>query len=138
MAHETQHSAHLVELKQLHHVENKLLQFLPRLAKVVDEPELHDAIVQQIAATRRMVEQLDVILADVGASIDGEGNALMGRLASPLEGSEQLIKTAEFDLALISIARRLDRDEVADLDATDEYPLQAVGANSAPSRNSAS
>ncbi len=63
---ETLRDLYVHELKDLYSAEKQLLKALPKMAKKASTPELRDAFEEHLAVTRRQVERLEDVFAELG------------------------------------------------------------------------
>ncbi len=105
---------YLNELKDLYNAENQLLKALPRMAKAATAPELKAAFTEHLEVTRKQVERLEQIFAELGANPKGKKCKAMEGLIE--EGKEILGEDGApsvIDAALIAAAQRVEHYEMA-------------------------
>lgn len=108
------HKLYVEELKDLYNAENQLLKALPRMAKAATAPKLKAAFTEHLAVTRKQVERLDQIFAELGVSPKGKKCKAMEGLVE--EGKEIMQEDGDpsvIDAALIAAAQRVEHYEMA-------------------------
>lgn len=108
------HDLYVDELKDLYNAENQLLKALPRMAKAASAPELKAAFTEHLDVTRKQVERLDQIFAELGVSPKGKRCKAMEGLVE--EGKEVMAEDGDpsvIDAALIGAAQRVEHYEMA-------------------------
>ena len=104
----------VTELKDLYNAENQLLKALPKMAKAASSPDLKAAFTEHLEVTRRQVERLETIFADLGTSPKGKKCKAMEGLVE--EGKEVIDEDGDpavKDAALIAAAQRVEHYEIA-------------------------
>lgn len=102
------------ELKDLYSAENQILKALPKMAKKASAPELKEAFNEHLEVTRKQVERLDQIFAELEVTPRGKKCKAMEGLVE--EGKEVLQEDGEpavIDAALIACAQRIEHYEMA-------------------------
>jgi len=108
------HDLYVNELKDLYNAENQLLKALPRMAKAATAPELKEAFTEHLDVTRKQVERLDTIFAELGVSPKGKKcKAMEGLVEEGKEVMEEDGDPAVIDAALIAAAQRVEHYEMA-------------------------
>lgn len=108
------HDLYVNELKDLYNAENQLLKALPRMAKAASAPELKAAFTEHLEVTRKQVERLETIFAELEVSPKGKKCQAMEGLVE--EGKEVIDEEGEpsvKDAALIAAAQRVEHYEMA-------------------------
>jgi len=102
------------ELKDLYSAENQLVKALPRVAKKAATPELQDAINEHLEETRRQVERLEEIFAQLQEKPRGHKcKAMEGLLEEGKEIMQADAEDAVRDAALIAACQRVEHYEIA-------------------------
>ncbi len=102
------------ELKDLYSAENQLVKALPKMAKAASNEELKAGFEEHLEQTKRHVERLDEIAAQLGKKLGGHKCKAMEGLIE--EGSELISEDAEDgvrDAGLIGAAQRVEHYEIA-------------------------
>jgi ferritin-like metal-binding protein YciE len=108
------HDLYVDELKDLYNAENQLLKALPKMAKKASAPELKAAFTDHLEVTRRQVERLDRIFAELGEAPKGKKcKAMEGLIEEGKEVIEEDGAAAVIDAALIACAQRVEHYEMA-------------------------
>jgi ferritin-like metal-binding protein YciE len=111
---ETLHDLYVNELKDLYNAENQLLKALPRMAKKASAPELRAAFEEHLEVTRKQIERLDEVFAELGVSPKGKKcKAMEGLIEEGKEVLEEAGDPAVIDAALIACAQRVEHYEMA-------------------------
>jgi ferritin-like metal-binding protein YciE len=110
----TLHDLYVSELKDLYSAEHQLVKALPRMAKAASSPELAAAFNQHLEETKRQIDRLEMVFAELDASPKGKKcKAMEGLLA---EGKDVMAEDADpsvMDAALICAAQRVEHYEMA-------------------------
>ena len=102
------------ELKDLYSAENQLLKALPKMAKKASAQELKDAFTEHLEVTRKQVERLDQIFAELEVTPKGKKcKAMEGLIEEGKEVLEQDGDPAVIDAALIACGQRVEHYEMA-------------------------
>jgi ferritin-like metal-binding protein YciE len=108
------HDLYVSELKDLYSAENQLLKALPKMAKKAAAPELRDAFTEHLEVTRKQVERLETIFAELGVSPKGKKcKAMEGLIEEGKEVIDEDGAAAVLDAALIACAQRVEHYEMA-------------------------
>ena len=101
-------------VRDLYSAESQLLKALPKMAKAATSPDLRAAFAEHLEQTRRQVERLDRVCADLGIKPKGKTCHAMKGLIE--EGQEVISSTgdpAAKDAALIGAAQKVEHYEIA-------------------------
>jgi ferritin-like metal-binding protein YciE len=101
-------------VRDLYSAESQLVKALPRMAKAASSPDLRAAFQEHLEQTRRHVERLDRVCADLGIRPKGKTCHAMKGLIE--EGQEVISSTgdpAAKDAALIGAAQKVEHYEIA-------------------------
>ena len=102
------------ELKDIYSAEKQLLKALPKMAKKASTPELRDAFTQHLAVTRRQVERLEDVFAELGKTAKSKTcKAMKGLIEEASEVMEEEMEEFVMDAALIACAQKVEHYEIA-------------------------
>ena|SRR5687767_7850037 len=101
------------ELKDLYSAEKQIIQALPRMIKASESPDLKRAFERHLEETRRQVERLDQIGAELDMKMTGKKCKGMEGLIT--EGKEMIQELDEenMDAGLIGAAQKVEHYEIA-------------------------
>ena len=101
------------ELKDLYSAENQIIKALPKMIKACESPELKRAFERHLEETRRQVDRLDQIGAELEIKMTGKKCKGMEGLIA--EGKEHLEELDEenIDAGLIGDAQKIEHYEIA-------------------------
>jgi ferritin-like metal-binding protein YciE len=102
------------ELKDLYSAENQIIKALPKMAKAATSPELRRAFERHLEETRRQVERLDEIGAELDMKMTGKKcKGMEGLLAEGKELLEEDLPEEALDAGLIGAAQKVEHYEIA-------------------------
>ena len=101
------------ELKDLYSAEKQIIQALPRMIKACESPDLKRAFERHLEETRRQVERLDQIGAELDMKMTGKKCKGMEGLL--MEGKEMIEELDEqnIDAGLVGAAQKVEHYEIA-------------------------
>ena len=101
------------ELKDLYSAEKQIIQALPRMIKACESPDLKRAFERHLEETRRQVERLDQIGAELDMKMTGKKCKGMEGLIT--EGKEMIQELDEqnMDAGLVGAAQKVEHYEIA-------------------------
>lgn len=120
----TSHAAYVEMLKDLYSGENQLLRLLPRMAKVAAEPELRQAITDNLHQAQVHLHRLDNILLRIG----------VGPKGNPFPAMEDLIVEVRSKINGTAQGASIDAQLVDSLRCIQELELNVYGAANAAAR----
>ena len=102
------------ELKDLYNAEQQLTRALPRMAKAADAPQLKKALEEHLEVTRRQVQRLEEVFAQIGAPVKGKTcQAMKGLIEEGQELLKEGMESEVLDAGLIGAAQRVEHYEIA-------------------------
>lgn len=102
------------ELKDLYSAENQIIKALPKMAKAATSPELRRAFERHLEETRRQVERLDEIGAELDMKMTGKKcKGMEGLIAEGKELLEEDLPEEALDAGLIGAAQKVEHYEIA-------------------------
>lgn len=102
------------ELKDLYSAENQIIKALPKMAKAATSPELRRAFERHLEETRRQVERLDEIGAELDIKMTGKKcKGMEGLIAEGKELLEEDLPEDALDAGLIGAAQKVEHYEIA-------------------------
>lgn len=102
------------ELKDLYSAENQIIKALPKMAKAATSPELRRAFERHLEETRRQVERLDEIGAELEMKMTGKKcKGMEGLIAEGKELLEEDLPEDALDAGLIGAAQKVEHYEIA-------------------------
>ena len=102
------------ELKDLYSAENQIIKALPKMAKAATSPELRRAFERHLEETRRQVERLDEIGAELDIKMTGKKcKGMEGLIAEGKELLEEDLPEDAIDAGLIGAAQKVEHYEIA-------------------------
>lgn len=102
------------ELKDLYSAENQIIKALPKMAKAAASPELRRAFERHLEETRRQVERLDEIGAELEMKMTGKKcKGMEGLIAEGKELLEEDLPEEALDAGLIGAAQKVEHYEIA-------------------------
>jgi ferritin-like metal-binding protein YciE len=105
---------YIEELRDIYNAENQLVKALPKMVQAATSDQLRSGFEEHLEQTRKHVQRLDEIFADIGEKPSGKKCKGMQGLVS--EGKEMIDEDMEGeakDAALISAAQRVEHYEIA-------------------------
>jgi ferritin-like metal-binding protein YciE len=111
---ESLHDLMVDELKDLWSAENQLIKALPKMAKGASTPELANAIREHLEVTKRQLERIEEVFANLDGSPRGKKCVAMEGLIK--EGAEVLKESGDenvIDAAIIAAAQKVEHYEIA-------------------------
>jgi ferritin-like metal-binding protein YciE len=114
MTFDSLHSLLIHELSDLHSGERQLMRALPGLARAAASPELKSALNDHLKQTREHARRLERVLAELGASANGQRSKAMAAL---IRAARDVMKTggdpAVLDAGLITAAQKIEHYEIS-------------------------
>jgi ferritin-like metal-binding protein YciE len=102
------------QLKDLYNAENQIVKALPKMAKAASSPELKRAFERHLEETRRHVERLDEIGAELDIKMTGKKcKGMEGLLEEGKEILEEDLDENVVDAGLIGAAQKVEHYEIA-------------------------
>jgi ferritin-like metal-binding protein YciE len=102
------------ELKDLYSAEKQLVTALPRMAKAASSPELRRAFERHTEETKRQVQRLEQIGADLDIRLTGKKcKGMEGLIAEGKELMEEDLDDNALDAGLIGAAQKVEHYEIA-------------------------
>ena len=102
------------ELRDLYSAESQIIKALPKMAKAASSPELRRAFERHLEETRRQVERLDQIGAELEMKLTGKKcKGMEGLLAEGRELMEEDLEEDALDAGLIGAAQKVEHYEIA-------------------------
>ncbi len=102
------------ELKDLYSAENQIIKALPKMSKAAGSPELKRAFERHLEETRRQVERLDQIGAELDIRLTGKKcKGMTGLIEEGKELIEEDLEQDALDAGLIGAAQKVEHYEIA-------------------------
>ncbi|HZA92319.1 MAG TPA: DUF892 family protein [Gemmatimonadales bacterium] len=105
---------YVTELQELRSVEDQLVQALPKMAEVAQNPRLKDAIQTHLELTRSQRERLDGALKRHGADAREHQDGSMKTIIREADRWARMVQDPDLrDAGLIASAQRIEHYEIA-------------------------
>ena len=105
---------YVTELQELRSVEDQLVQALPKMAEVAQNPRLKDAIQTHLELTRSQRERLDGALKRHGADAREHRDGSMETIIREADRWARMVQDPDLrDAGLIASAQRIEHYEIA-------------------------
>ena len=102
------------ELQELRSVEDQLVQALPKMAQMVEHPELKKAIENHLNETKSQRDRLDQLLRGHGASSREHQDSSMQAIVREAERWAKMVSDPDCrDAGVIASAQRVEHYEIA-------------------------
>jgi ferritin-like metal-binding protein YciE len=101
------------ELKDLYSAENQIVKALPRMIRAAESADLKRAFERHLAETKRQVERLDQIGADLDMKLTGKKCKGMEGLLEEGKEAMQDLDPENMDAGLIGAAQKVEHYEIA-------------------------
>jgi ferritin-like metal-binding protein YciE len=102
------------QLKDLYNAENQIVKALPKMAKAASSPELKRAFERHLEETRRHVERLDEVGAELDIRMTGKKcKGMEGLIEEGKEILEEDLDANVIDAGLIGAAQKVEHYEIA-------------------------
>jgi ferritin-like metal-binding protein YciE len=105
---------YVAELQELHSVEDQLVQALPKMAELVQNPQLKEAIRSHLDETRSQRDRLDDLLRRHGADVREHQDGSMQAILREGERWAKMVSDPDLrDAGVIASAQRVEHYEIA-------------------------
>jgi ferritin-like metal-binding protein YciE len=114
MAISTAQDLFIDQLKDIYSAEKQAVRIYPKITKIVQSPELKQALQEHLEQTKGQIERLDQIFEILGKRSSGKTcEAMKGLIAEATEATEEIEKGPVLDAAIIAAGQRIEHYEIA-------------------------
>ena len=105
---------YVIELQELRSVEEQLVEALPRMAELVQHPQLRHALNSHLQETKRHLDHLDQLLRGYGVSTREHEDGSMRAIIREAERWANIVSDSDSrDAGIIASAQRVEHYEIA-------------------------